>query len=95
MCGMTIVKTPTVGATQAAASMAPVPIARPRRRGQAPQPRSGALKAQGLTVAVAVAAPSKGPSVAQYNGNFLEAIDPIGISASSPIYTSLTDVTEP
>jgi hypothetical protein len=48
-----------------------------------------------LTVAVTVAAPSKGPSVAQYNGNFLEAIDPIGISASSPIYTSLTDVTEP
>ena len=34
------------------------------RRGQAPQPRRGAPKAQGLTAAIAVAAPSPGPSIA-------------------------------
>ncbi len=37
-----------------------MPTARPWRRGQAPQPRSGAPKAPGLTAAITVAAPSSG-----------------------------------
>ena len=49
---------------QTAPSTAPVPKARPWRRGQAPKPHSGAPKAQGLTAAIAVAAPSLGPSIA-------------------------------
>jgi len=43
---------------------APRPTARPWRRGQAPQPRSWAPKAPGLTAAIAVAAPSPRPSIA-------------------------------
>jgi hypothetical protein len=63
MCGMTALNTPQVASSQTrerqtAASTAPMPNARPWRRGQAPQPRSGAPKAQGLTAAIAVAAPS-------------------------------------
>jgi hypothetical protein len=88
MCGM-------IGhERQTAASTAPLPDARPRRRGQAPQPRSGAPKAQGLTVAIAVAAPSPVPSIAPHTLNSIRAAAPIGTPNTLPIYTSLTDVTQ-
>src|SRR5215469_11473483 len=64
--------------------------ARPRRRGQAPQPRSGAPKAQGLTAAIAVVAQSSVPSIAQQTSNFTIHN---GASTTSQIYTSSTDVT--
>ncbi len=84
----------TSGARQAAPLTAPMPDARPRRRGQAPQPRSGAPKAQGLTAAIVVAASSMVPSVAhQHASNFVGAMAPIGTSTTLRIYTSLTDVT--
>src|ERR1700761_3507422 len=47
---------------QTAASTALMPYARPWRYGQAPQPRSGAPKAHGLTASHTVAAPSPVPS---------------------------------
>ena len=56
-----------MGERQNVPSTAPMPNARPWRRGQAPQPRSGAPKAQGWTAASAVAAPSFMPSVAQHH----------------------------
>ena len=77
--------------SQTAASTAPMPNARPWCRGQAPQPRSGAPKAQGLTAATAVAVPSLVPSFALKS----TGVDwSIGTSATPGIYTSLTDVTE-
>ena len=75
---------------QTAASTAPMPSARPWRHGQAPQPRSGAPKAQGLTAAITVAAPSNVPSFA-LESTGVEG--PISTSASPEIYTTLTDVT--
>src|SRR5579863_6835696 len=83
---------PTVSST------APMPDARPWRRGQAPKPRSGAPEAQGLTAAVAVEAPSSGTSIAPD--------DPINLSrtgadavmnpfATSGNYTTLTGTTPP
>src|SRR5579859_922772 len=79
---------------QTVASSALMQNARPRRRGQASQPRSGAPKAQGLTVAIAVAASSKMPSVAKHAHNSIGATAPISISHTLRIYTSLTDVTK-
>jgi len=64
-----------------------------RRRGQAPQPRSGAPKAQGLTAAIAVVAQSRVPSIAQQTANFSDATIHNGASTTSQIYTSLTDLT--
>ena len=81
---------------QTAPSTAPMPNARPERRGQAPKPRRGAPKAQGLTAAIAVAAPSPGPSIAPdgpVNLNSTGADTPMNAFPTSRIYTSLTDVT--
>ena len=81
---------------QTAPSTAPVPKARPWRRGQAPKPHSGAPKAQGLTAAIAVAAPSLGPSIEPDNPVSLNATGanaPMNAFATSRIYTSLTDAT--
>jgi hypothetical protein len=78
---------------QTAASTAPMPNARPWRRGQAPTPRCGAPKAQGLTAAIAVAAQSTVPSIAHQTINSTGARAPIGSSPTLRIYTSLTDVT--
>ena len=81
---------------QTAPSTAPVPKARPWRRGQAPKPHSGAPKAQGLTAAIAVAAPSLGPSIEPDNPVSLNATGanaPMNAFATSQIYTSLTDAT--
>ena len=75
---------------QTAASTAPMPNAQPWRRGQAPQPRSGAPKAQGLTATIAVVAPSNVPSFA-LKSTGVEG--PIGTSVTLEIYTSLTDAT--
>ena len=77
---------------QTAASTAPMPNAQPWRRGQAPQPRSGAPKAQGLTATIAVVAPSNVPSFA-LKSTGVEG--PIGTSDTLEIYTSLTDATLP
>jgi hypothetical protein len=93
MCGMTALNTPQVTSSQTrerqtAASTAPMPNARPWRRGQAPQPRSGAPKAQGLTAAIAVAALSPVPSIALDSTDIAAKID---TSTTSRIYTSLTD----
>src|SRR5215472_2335345 len=78
---------------QTAASMALMPDARPRCRGQAPQPHSGAPKAQGLTAAIAAVAPSQAPSLALLALNSIGARAPIGTSTTLRIYTRLTDVT--
>jgi hypothetical protein len=80
-------------ARQTAASSAPMPNARSRRRGQAPQPRSGAPMAQGLMAPIAIAAPSRVPSVAEHIPNSIGATALIGTSTTLPNYTSLTDVT--
>ena len=68
-----------------------MPTARPWRRGQAPQPRSGAPKAPGLTAAITVAAPSSRPSIVPDDST--RADTPIKAFATSRIYTSLTDTT--
>jgi len=73
------------------ATTAPMPTARPWRRGQAPQPRSGAPKAPGLTAAITVAAPSSRPSIVPDDST--RADTPIKAFATSRIYTSLTDTT--
>jgi hypothetical protein len=78
---------------QTAASSAPMPHARPWRRGQVPQPRSGAPEAQGLMAAITVAAPSQMPSVAKHPFSSTGADTPFAASTTSRIYTSLTDVT--
>ena len=82
---------------QTAPSTAPMPDARPWRRGQAPKPRSGAPKAQGLKATIAVAASSPAPSVTQANLanlNSAAAEVPMNAAVTSQIYTSLTDTTE-
>src|SRR5690349_3899434 len=84
MCGM----------RQTAAMTAPMPGARPRCRGQAPEPRSGAPKAQGLMAAIAVAAQSNLPSIVQQITNSIGATAPIDASLIIQIYTSLTDMTQ-
>jgi len=68
-----------------------MPNARPWRRGQSPQPRSGAPKAQGLTAAIAAAAQSNLPSFARKS---TATTAPITSSATPAIYTTLTDVTK-
>ena len=74
---------------QTAASTALMPYARPWRCGQAPQPRSGAPKAQGLTASPTVAAPSPVPSSTV---NFSTAVRlPIDTTNTPQNYTSLTD----
>src|ERR1700704_6649218 len=79
------------------ASTASIPDARPWRRGQAPKPHSGAPKAQGLTAAIAVAAPSPVPFFVPddpVNLNSTGADVPMNVFATSRIYTSLTGTTE-
>jgi hypothetical protein len=80
---------------QTSASTAPMPNARPWHRGQVPQPRSGAPKAQDLTAAIAVAAQSSVPSIATFMEN-AEA-DQLGptLVTHPPIYTTLTEATDP
>ena len=83
---------------QTVASTASMPDARPRRRGQAPKPHSGAPKAQGLTAAITVAAPSHGPSIApvmRSTPNSTGADASMNAFATSRIYTSLTGTTLP
>jgi hypothetical protein len=66
------------------------------RAGHPPQPRSGAPKAQDLTAAIAVAAPSFGPSIAPDDPvklNSAGADVSMNAFATSRIYTSLTDAT--
>ena len=73
-----------------------MPNARSRRRGQAPQPRSGAPKAQGLTAATCSAAQSGVPSLAirhTKSPSSTKAAAPKAASTRPKIYTSLTDVT--
>lgn len=67
--------------------------ARPRRRGQAPKPRSGAPTAQGWTAAIAVAAQSTVPSIAWQVINSIGVTAPIDSPPTLRIYTCLTDVT--
>jgi hypothetical protein len=70
-----------------------MPDARPWRRGQAPKPHRGALKAQGLTAAIAVATPSLEPSIAPDDPvslNVTSADTPMNAFAAPRIYTSLT-----
>jgi hypothetical protein len=81
---------------QTALLTAPMPGARPWRRGQVPEPRSGAPKAQGLTAAIAVAEPSSVPSIAPDDPISLTSTGtdmPMQASTTPQIYTSLTDVT--
>jgi hypothetical protein len=81
---------------QTAASTAPMPDARPWRRGQAPKPHGGAPKAQGLTAAITVAAPSPVPSIApvmRSTPNSTGADVPMNAFAISRTYTSLTGTT--
>jgi hypothetical protein len=73
-----------------------MPDARPWRRGQAPKPHRGAPKAQGLTAAITVAAPSPVPSIApvmRSTPNSTGADVPMNAFATSRIYTSLTGTT--
>ena len=73
-----------------------MPSARPRRRGQAPQPRSGAPRAQGLRAATRSAAQSGVPSFAvrlRQIAKFHRETEPGAISTTPRIYTSLTGTT--
>ena len=88
---------PIICHRQTAASTAPMPDARAWRRGQVPQPRSGAPKAQDLTAAITVAAPSHVPSIAPDDvmaPDSTGADAPMNAFITPRIYTSLTDVTE-
>src|SRR3954470_18939613 len=76
-----------------AASTAPMPNARPRHGGQAPKLRGGAPKAQGLTAAIAVAAPSPGAVHRATRAQFHRRCGFVATSTTLRIYTSLTDVT--
>ena len=81
---------------QTAASTASMPNARSRRRGQSPQPRSGAPKAQGLTPAPRTAARSTAPSRATHDPSERNTprLAGSGPPAATPrISTTLTDVT--
>jgi hypothetical protein len=78
-----------------------MPAARPRRRGQAPQPWNGAAKPQGLTATIAVAAPSSLPSIATHDAigrsctfDSTDADASMATSVTQGIYTNLTDATE-
>jgi hypothetical protein len=74
---------------QTAASMALMPCARPWRCGQAPQPRSGAPKAQGLTAVLTTAAPCLVPScTATFSTDTNMSIDAPNTLRN---YTTLTD----
>ena len=87
---------PIICHRQTAASTAPMPDARAWRRGQVPQPRSGAPKAQDLTAAITVAAPSHVPSIAPDDvmaPDSTGADAPMNAFITPRIYTSLTDVT--
>ena len=78
-------------------STALMPNARPRRRGEAPQPRSGAPRAQGLTAATRSAAQSGVPSFAaclRQIAKFHRGTEPGAISTTPRIYTSLTGTTD-
>ena len=79
----------TLPPRQTAASTALMPHARPWRCGQAPQPRSGAPKAQGLTASPTVAAPSPVPSSTV--NFFTDVRPPIDTTNTPRNYTSLTD----
>jgi hypothetical protein len=89
-----VYRTALVSGRQSGPSTAPMPNARPWRRGQAPEPRSGAPKAPGWTATPAVAAQSFGPSVAAEH-----AIDSTGdivpkrASATPRFHTTLTGTT--
>jgi hypothetical protein len=74
---------------QTAASMALMPYARAWRCGQAPQPRSGAPKAQGLTAVPTVAAPSPVPSCTFIFSTGIST--PIDTPNTPRNYTTLTD----
>src|ERR1700748_2787586 len=79
---------------QSGPSTAPMPNARPWRRGQAPGPRSGAPKAQGWTATPAVAAQSFAPSVAaEHAVNSTGDIVPKQTSATPRFHTISTDTT--
>jgi hypothetical protein len=79
---------------QSGPSAAPMPNARPWRRGQAPQPRSGAPKAQGWTAAPAVVAQSFRPSAAaEHAVDSTGNIVPKAPSATPRFHTTLTGTT--
>jgi hypothetical protein len=70
MPGMTVaIGTAPVRTRRTAASTASMPNAWSRRRGQAPKPRSGAPRAQGLTPAARTRAKSGAPSHAAHHPN--------------------------
>jgi hypothetical protein len=72
-----------------------MPNARPWRRGQAPQPRSGAPKAQGWTTAPTVAAQYFDPSVAAEHPVYSTGTNlPMSASATQRIHTTLTGMTQ-
>src|SRR4051795_1207645 len=97
MRGMTaLVGTAAPSTRQTAASTASMPNARSRRRGQSPQPRSGAPQAQGLTPAPRTAAPSTAPSRATRDPSERNTPRLAGSwppAATTGISTILTDVT--
>jgi hypothetical protein len=79
---------------QSGPSTAPMPNARPWRRGQAPRPRSGAPKAQGWTAAPAVAAQLFGSSVAaEHVVSSTSDIVPKAPSTTPGFHTTLTGTT--
>src|ERR1700751_3176724 len=79
---------------QSGPSTAPMPNARPWRRGQAPGPRSGAPKAQGWTATPAVAAQLFGPSAAaQHAIDSTGDIVPKRASTTPRFHTTLTGTT--
>jgi len=87
-----------VRARQTASSTASMPNARSRWQGQAPQPPSGAPKAQGLTLARRTAAQSSEPSNATRHKVKPNPPRPTGSeppAATLQIPTRLTDVTMP
>ena len=89
-----VYRTALVSGRQSGPSTAPMPNARPWRRGQAPEPRSGAPKAQGWTATPAVAAQSFGPSVAaEHAVDSTGDIVPKRASATPRFHTTLTGTT--
>ena len=87
-------RTALVSGRQSGPSTAPMPNARPWRRGQAPEPRSGVPKAQGWTATPAVAAQLSGPSVAaEHAVDSTGDIVPKRASATPRFHTTLTGTT--
>src|ERR1700722_19143669 len=87
--GAAVLQRPSRRKRQTGASTALRPYARPWRCGQAPQPRSGAPKAQGLTASPAAAAPSPVPSITVI---FFTCVRPLIDAPAKPQnHTSLTD----